>query len=210
MSALPKGGDFCLSICFLKKKQKLRIKKDEKLMSEYYDFSRCVVCRTKRNLENYCGEFEVTMLINSLYLSLMYAIENRKDMGFRAKDICKFLDENNIVDKHGNSFNSDDILRYLRNSLAHFNIKTDSLNGSISEIKFWGRNQEEKTICKEPCDNPQCIPKQFSSNENGEICTFIFSIEKLKEFTGFVMKYILKKSTSEVCAKCRYNNFEEA
>ena len=30
-------------------------------MSSYYDFSKCVICRSKKNLEKYQGDFETVI-----------------------------------------------------------------------------------------------------------------------------------------------------
>lgn len=46
-------------------------------MAEYKSFNRCVVCRSKKNLEEYHGNFEVTMLLNTLYMAVMYPMEKR-------------------------------------------------------------------------------------------------------------------------------------
>ena len=49
-------------------------------MSMYEDFNRCIVCRSAKNLEDYHGKFEVTMLLNTLYITVMQSIENRRNL----------------------------------------------------------------------------------------------------------------------------------
>ena len=174
------------------------------MMSEYRNFERCVLCRTKINLKNYEGQFEETMLINSLYIALMYPIEKRQSFHLKSKRVVNYLDELNAIDSHGNSFNSDDIVRYLRNSLAHYNVEVESDNGVISKVKMWGINQPSKAICNPPCENPRCLPKQYKSNSNGEICTFILSLNDLREFTYFILSEALSAIPSTECAGCTH------
>ena len=173
-------------------------------MSEYRNFERCVLCRTKINLRNYVGQFEETMLINSLYIALMYPIEKRRDFHLKSKKVVNYLDDIKAIDRQGNSFTSDDIVRYLRNSLAHYTVAVESDNKVISKVKLWGINQPSKASCDSPCENQRCLPKQYESNSNGEICTFIFSIKDLREFTYFILSEALSAIPSTKCAGCAH------
>ena len=56
-------------------------------MSEYKDFSRCVICRSKQNLHNSTGGYEVTMLLNTLYLAVMHPIERRSRINIEPEPI---------------------------------------------------------------------------------------------------------------------------
>ena len=176
-------------------------------MSEYRKFERCIVCRTLYNLEKYSGEFEETMLINSLYMTVMFPIEHRNKIHLKSSVIARYLEERHIVTKHENSFNSDDIVRYLRNSLAHYNIKVNKGSENISHIKLWGINPPDKTICKHPCESPKCVQFQYNSNENNEIITFDFDINQLRDFTKFIINSVLEILDSNICIGCKYANY---
>ena len=173
-------------------------------MSEYKNFNRCVICRSRKNFINYSGEFEVTMLINTLYMTVMFILENRRNLHFiKSKKILGWLAENDIVDKCGNDFSSDDTARYLRNGLAHFNIKIIEENGIIQRIRFDAKNRVDKTICKNPCSNPKCISKKLKEKDEA-ICIFDFSKEQLNEFTQFIVEEVLSNLPSDICKKCKY------
>jgi len=44
-------------------------------MSEYRDFEQCMICRSCQNLKDYQGKDEVTMLLNTLYMTVIMSIE---------------------------------------------------------------------------------------------------------------------------------------
>ena len=77
---------------------------------EYKNFSKCIACRTKINLDYYSGKFETTNLLNTLLFALVYPIEHRKDMHIKPRKFAEYLRSQNIVDCCGNEFNDDDIL----------------------------------------------------------------------------------------------------
>lgn len=177
-------------------------------MSEYKRFERCIICRTRMNLQNYKGDFEVTMLLNSLYLAVMYPIENRQRLHLvKAKIIAQYLRDHNIVCCHNNIFDSDDIVRYLRNSLAHYNVAVEKENEKISKVVLWGINQPDKTICKITCEEPKCRPKQYKADTNGAICSFRFTVKELETFTLFVIDHVLGCISNDVCVECKYRDF---
>ena len=183
-------------------------------MSEFKNFARCVVCRSKKNMESYKGEFEVTMLLNTLYLTLMHLTEKRNTLHFKSSIVVTKLKDFCSIDTCENEFNGDDIMRYLRNALAHFNIRVSGdQNEKISTIQLWGINPKERPICKEPCANPLCIPKQFKersviSSTTGEhakaVCIFTFSTDGLKEFTEQIISYALSILPKDICSSCIY------
>jgi hypothetical protein len=168
-----------------------------------------MVCRSKQNYESYKGKFEVTMLLNTLYLAVMLPIEKRSDLHIKSRPMLDWLDENNIFNKHGNEFNCDDIVRYLRNGLAHFNIKVNNdEEKNISEIVIFAKNQDDAPpkSCTELCDDPKCKPKQFNADQDGSICTFSFTVKQLKDFTFSVIDSVLKDLSSDtrgqMCNSC--------
>lgn len=140
------------------------------------------------------------MLLNTLYLSLIFVLEKRQTLNFKTSKAIPFLKENGIVDVHNNCFNNDDIARYLRNALAHFNIDIapDPYNKRIERIKLWGQNEPNKPRCKEPCAQPRCLPHQYITNEEGAICSFTFSVQQLRQFVDLVTN----SASIEECAFC--------
>ncbi len=178
-------------------------------MAEYRVFERCIVCRSLFNLEHYQGEFKETLLINTLYTTVMFPIETRQKHGMaKSKKIANYLKSHNLVDYHGNEFSSDDVVRYLRNALAHYNIKVESYNKKVSSVKLWGVNAPDKTLCKAAvaCENPKCRPKQYKVNSYGEICTFTFTVDQLYDFTHFVIEQALSLIPDNVCNDCNYRH----
>ncbi len=176
-------------------------------MSMYEDFNRCIVCRSAKNLEDYHGKFEVTMLLNTLYITVMQSIENRKNLHIKSSKISNWLLDNGIINNCGNEFNSDDYIRYLRNGLAHFNIQVeDKVEGGsriIDKVLISAKNQEAKSMCKMTCEVPKCIPKQFKI-ENESICIFVFTTDQLRLFTLFMIEYVLQVLPNDKCYKCGY------
>ena len=172
-------------------------------MSEYYDFDRCVVCRSKYNLENYIGDFEVTMLINSLYLTVMYLIENRNELHIKSKKIEKWLRENIRIDGCGNEFNSDELVRCLRNGLAHFNIMVESNNEKISLININAKNVLYKSCFNYSCENSNITNKNYLESD-GYILRFFFTVQQLKKFTQFIVDIALDVMKNDKCELCKY------
>lgn len=174
-------------------------------MSTYYDFSQCAICRSRENLKKYSGEFEVTMLLNTLYMSLMFVLEKRRMLNLKTAKVISFLKENGIADVHNNNFTNDDIARYLRNALAHFNIDVapDPYNKRIEQIKLWGQNEPNKPRCKEPCAQPRCLPQQYIANAEGEICSFTFSVEQLRKFVDLVTDAVSIDNCA-FCSMCQH------
>ena len=169
-------------------------------MSGYENFGRCVVCRSKYNLQNYRGEFEITMLINSLYLTVMHCIETKKIRQNSADKVVQWLRENNIISDGGNEFRNMKILRNLRNGLAHFNLKVpDPPKKDIDTIKIWVR----------PWSKADKSYQKFNDGEiENAICVFTFSANQLKSFTKYVIDLVLESLDDKVCRDCKYR--EEA
>ncbi|MCL2220504.1 MAG: HEPN family nuclease [Chitinispirillia bacterium] len=182
-------------------------------MSVYRNFNRCVVCRSKTNLHLYKGEFEVTMLLNTLYLTVIHLVEKRKGLRIKSKKMVNWLNERSIIDMHGNEFNTDEIVQYLRNGLAHFNIKIDdsaalSERAEITGISIFGINEDDKVKCKSPCEIRKCKPRQYQTNncdnnssDKNSICTFRFTVKKLEEFTLDVINSALEKLDKSACSQ---------
>ena len=179
-------------------------------MSEYRNFNRCIICRAKQNLDDYSGEFEVTMLLNTLYLTVLHPIEKRANIGIKPKALSEWLHENAIVNSLENDFNHDDIVRMLRNGLAHLNIEINSAareEKNISSVLISAkgiRPETAKPHCAYPCDEQKCISKGLILDENNNICIFTFSVNQLNTFTKFVIDAVLSTMPDDICVGCPY------
>lgn len=60
-------------------------------MSEYKDFEHCIICRSYQNLKDYRGKYEVTMLLNTLYMTVMKSIENRGFLDVKTRPLADWL-----------------------------------------------------------------------------------------------------------------------
>ncbi len=166
-------------------------------MTIYKDFHRDVIKRSKINLENYKGDYEVTMLLNTLYMTLLHAIELRTKLHVKSKLLVKYLKDEEIVDMCENNFDSDEIIRNLRNGLAHLNIRTNSKDEkTITGIIISSKNNTITTKCKE-CGNKNSLNKNYNEDDDGYICNFKFSIEQLRELTYLVIDSVLKDNESK-------------
>lgn len=173
-------------------------------MSNYKDFNHCIICRSDQNFKDYKGKYEVTMLLNTLYMTVMQPVEKRRDLHVKSAPLATWLKENKIVDVHDNDYTSDDIVRYLRNGLAHFNIQVNEDGTEISTVRITANNLRKGPICKQPCKNPKCQPKQFKDYK-GSICTFDFSVVQLKEFAQKVINSSLENYPKMECVSCPYS-----
>lgn len=169
-------------------------------MSGYRDFARCVICRSRKNLQDYKGEFETTMLINSLYLTVMYCIETKKVPHKANSKIIEWLSQNDIINDGGNKFKREALLRQLRNGLAHFNLKTYAPEGTINTIKIWVGRWTKK-------DNRY---QEFNDEEiTKAICVFTFSVDQLRTFTEYVTNIVLENIDYGICSNCPYQEENE-
>lgn len=180
-------------------------------MSEYRDFSRCIICRSRKNLEDYSGDFEVTMLLNTLYIAVMYPFEKRSDLHLKSKKIIPKLENIWHVKCFDNSFSTDDKIRYFRNALAHYSMEVakEPCGEKIETIRLWGINAQKKSRRKEQCDNPRSISKKYNTGDNGHIIEYTFSVDELRKFTDEVLNYMLDDVLpDDICKNCKYFRHE--
>lgn len=184
----------------------------EELNMDYKDFSRCVICRSKYNLEKYEGEFEVTMLLNSLYLTVMYSLENRKKVHLKSRKLEPELRPNTKT--FGNDFEADEIAKCLRNALAHFNIALEKDGDEIAKVILWAENSD--LVCKNCGQRYSKLynTKEKFEAENGQssdrertetkkaICMFEFSLEQLRSITNKIIDSVLKNVPEKNCENC--------
>jgi len=173
-------------------------------MSEYVNRHRCMICRSKKNYDSYKGDFEVTALLNTLYLTIMHIIEKDgwKKIVPWSKIAVQQLKANNIVlYEQENNFNEVKILKCLRNGLAHLNIETEnedlpSKEKGIKNIIIFDKHIIYGSKCKSPCKARKCVSKVPVINRGCKyksICKFTFSFDQLEKFTYSAIKFVLKR-----------------
>lgn len=183
-------------------------------MSKYMNFDRCVVCRSRANLKLYCradGPFEVTMLLNSLYLTAMHYIEKRKRIINNDErripvdnSIARWLEENKNVFTGKNDFKPADILRNLRNGLAHFNMKDFESDGHIREIIIWSHKCYREGDDEKPIEFKQFDYGEGETQIEKVVCVFAFSVEQLGAFAEMLMDEVLSETPDDCCKDCPY------
>lgn len=191
-------------------------------MSKYLDFRMCVACRSYANLKSYQGNFEVTMLLNTLYMTVIQPIEKRDILHIKSKTIESWLNDEAVrIEKYENIITSDEMVQFLRNGLAHFNILVDPEGAdndpekdSISRICIYALDRVPKK-CK---DCERLVKRNWNhgklkGNEN-VICSFEFTVEQLRRFVDLVYKLQSKsfsirtdidEDIKKMCAKCPYD-----
>lgn len=191
-------------------------------MSKYLDFRMCVACRSYANLKSYQGNFEVTMLLNTLYMTVIQPIEKRDILHIKSKTIESWLNDEAVrIEKYENIITSDEMVQFLRNGLAHFNILVDPEGAdddpekdSIARICIYALDQ-----VPEKCKDCERLVKRkwkhgkLKDNEN-VICSFEFTVEQLRRFVdlvyelqskSFSIRTDIDEDIKKMCAKCPYD-----
>ena len=162
-------------------------------------FIKCFVERTRENLNNYRGDFQVTQLINSLLGLLVFPAEkyfhNNAQKEYK-QQIEKLLNEYEIsLDTLPQSITQIELYDYfrkLRNGIAHAHIElmsSDSNNDEIDKLKIWNINDSkdkdfEVTFDFKPTDRMKKLIENFSNFlEN------IFIYELFDDITCIDFKY---------------------
>lgn len=102
-------------------------------MSAYINFEYDFIERTLMDIERYQGEFEVTALLNSCVGLLVIPKENLFDK-LPDEDICQYgIDVNKVRvnDNSGCPHSLKNVLRHIRNSIAHGNFNQEDTSGGI-------------------------------------------------------------------------------
>lgn len=133
-------------------------------MSEYADFPKDFLIRTKNNLQNYSGTYEVTNLINNclglIIIPKQLLIKNLTAYEFSNNDKTYGFSKQNIKYEHESNFKLDNVLRHIRNGLSHGCIEQKSVEEQIAGIRIFDRYNDNS-------------PENFSVE---------LTIDELKEF----------------------------
>lgn len=162
------------------------------------------------------------MLLNTLYMTVIQPIEKRDILHIKSKTIESWLNDEAVrIEKYENIITSDEMVQFLRNGLAHFNILVDPEGAdndpekdSISRICIYALDRVPKK-CK---DCERLVKRNWNhgklkGNEN-VICSFEFTVEQLRRFVDLVYKLQSKsfsirtdidEDIKKMCAKCPYD-----
>lgn len=149
-------------------------------MSEYNDFPKDFIVRTLKNIDDYAGNLEITNLINNC-LGLIIIPKQKLNSNipiykFNEKDSEFGITKNNILLEHRDDYSLANILRHIRNGLAHGRIEQKSKEKVIVGLRIHDRFDE-------------------SSPENFVID---FTIKEFQEFAKAVSKMFLNRSTESI------------
>ncbi len=117
---------------------------------EYKDINTDIVERTLSIIDDFSGEFEVTLLLNCCVGLLV--VPKEKHWGKVPKTVLTEsnvlwgLDKSEITFGKKKNYSLNNIVRRMRNSVCHFNIETvaDS-QGNINKVVFRDKNRSDPT-----------------------------------------------------------------
>ncbi len=109
-------------------------------MSEYGDFPKDFISRTLKNLDNYTGSFEVTNLINNclglIIIPKQIMNGNISAYKFDDKNSDYGITQKNILYESNEDYSLTNVLRHLRNGLAHGRIEQKSKGKEIVGLRI--------------------------------------------------------------------------
>ena len=110
-------------------------------MSEYSNFPKDFLIRTKENLNKYSGNFEVTNLINNclglIIIPKQLLIDILPDYEFNELDNKYGISKANIKNERNSDFKLKNVIIHIRNGLAHGRIEQKSSNGEINGVRIF-------------------------------------------------------------------------
>lgn len=117
-------------------------------MSEYSDFPRDFITRTLTNMSSYTGQYEVTDLINNclglIIIPKQHLSENLPEFTFTEEDTSYGITKTNITLNANENYSLRNVVRHIRNGLAHGRIEQRNFNGEIEGVRIYD--------CKQTCD----------------------------------------------------------
>lgn len=122
-------------------------------MTEWKNFPKDFICNSKKNIENYKGEYEVTNLINNCLGLIIIPKErfgkNIPEYKFNNTDMTYGISKINIT-KSDDGYSLWQVVRHIRNGLAHGRIEQRTENHDIVGLrihdKFDGSSPENFSI----------------------------------------------------------------
>lgn len=162
-------------------------------MSEYASpFVKDFVNRTNNAIQNYGGEYDATMLLNGLLGMLIIpfekhpAIFDNYSVSLEIMQLFSELKENGRYSTYGHHYRAYDIIRNLRNAIAHFNVDNVSENE-----KVWGfifSSYEVDKMC--PTTGEECKYKnEFVRNARRKFYAKM-SLAEIKQLANIINEYV--------------------
>ncbi len=109
-------------------------------MSEYTHFPTNFISRTKENLNMYKGKYDVTNLINNclglIIIPKQQLNENLPQYTFNQQDKTYGITQNNITLESQSNYSLRNIIRHIRNGLAHGRIEQRTENNKIVGLRI--------------------------------------------------------------------------
>jgi hypothetical protein len=109
-------------------------------MSEYSDFPKDFLQRTQKNLESYKGQYEVTNLINNclglIIIPKQLLRANISEYEFTLTDRTYGISRKNIKLERNNNYTLSNIIRHIRNGIAHGRIEQVSEDSHIYDVDY--------------------------------------------------------------------------
>lgn len=178
-------------------------------MAEYCrPIEKSFVCRTNKLIQEYNGRYDATMLLNCLLGLLVVPFE-------KYNNYCKDEDRTSAIggmfdrlqadgkyNSYGNDYNDFEILRCLRNAIAHFHIESISDGNKISGFIFmaYGMNKYCEAI------EASCRYKNIPSESREVVFKAELAIDDIKELAAFIKDYVLDLEENRRCKNCEYKN----
>lgn len=117
-------------------------------MSRYSDFPIDFLKRTQINLNNYTGDYEVTNLINNclglIVIPKELIINRLADYTFSDEDKKFGITKLNIKHETKENYELKNVLRHIRNGLAHGRIEQESTDNTITGLRIFDCNFKTK------------------------------------------------------------------
>lgn len=177
-------------------------------MSEYCKpLKKSFVCRTNKAIQEYAGQYDATVLLNCL-LGLLVVPFERDNQCFRntkktgaIEDFFTRVQNNGYCNYYGKEYTPFDLIRFLRNSIAHFNVDTVSQDGQIIAFSFFA--YEMNQFCEEI--EADCRFKHVKKDDSPTIIFEVtLTLEEIKELANIIKTCVLEIKENKNCETCDY------
>ncbi|MBI4548731.1 MAG: hypothetical protein HY707_12165 [Ignavibacteriae bacterium] len=143
-------------------------------MSEFKDFPKDFLRRSIDNVRSYTGEFEVTNIINNclglIIIPKEHLIDGLPEYFFDGHDTSYTIRRSNIKFESSSDYSLKNIVRHMRNGLAHGRIEQRTADGKIAGLRIFDQPTKD-------------TPENFSLE---------LTIDELIDFSIELSKYFLK------------------
>jgi hypothetical protein len=166
------------------------------------------VCRTNDFIQKYNGRYDATILLNCLLGMLVVPFEKYNDFCRDDKrtevirDIFDVLQAEGRYNDYGNDYSNFQILRNLRNAIAHFNVKSCSEGNQITSLIFTTYQMDKYCdLIERDCPHKNIMPETMNIVFYAEL-----KINELKELASYIKKYVLELEGKRKCQFCEYRS----